>query len=123
MSCVNECLQSLLDVKNTDRGAKESELVKLKKKRRQLKAKLRKQEQRLREMTAAMRVTEEELNINKQNYERVQKELLAMGDDLTELTPKKKKLVPLPLPQQEPLPFTSESTPTFVTAIHMDVTE
>jgi len=52
---------------------------------------MRKQKQRLTKLVADMKANEEDLNTNKQNNERIQQELDALGDDLPELSPKKKR--------------------------------
>jgi len=55
---------------------------------------MRKQKQRLTKLVADIKANEENLNTNKQNYERIQQELDALGDDLPELSPKKKRQLP-----------------------------
>jgi chromosome segregation ATPase len=73
------------NIKNNDSSAKELEVVKLRKKRRQLINKLNKQEEQLKNIVAGMKATEGELISNKSSYDQLQRELDEMGDDLPEI--------------------------------------
>jgi chromosome segregation ATPase len=79
-SYVDDCLKSM-----SIKSAKELEVVKLRKKRRQLINKLNKQEEQLKNIVAGMKATEGELISNKSSYDQLQRELDEMGDDLPEI--------------------------------------
>jgi len=72
---------------------------------------MRTQTQRLTKLVADMKANEEDLNTNKHNYERIQQELNALGDDLPELSPKKKRQLPkTPADQSTSFMDTEESS-------------